>query len=86
MELRLVGKIRVIASDLSPENVIAMRRGVFANIVYKDTIALAHRVARMLGEYLLRGEMPTESVLRGGADLVFRSNLDEYCRLAGVEA
>ena len=86
MELGLAGKIRVIASDLSPKNVIAMRRGVFANIVYKDPITLAYRGARMLGEYLLRGEMPTESVLRGGADLVFRSNLDEYCRLAGVEA
>lgn len=85
MELGLVGKIRVIASDLFPENAIAMRRGIFTNIVCKDPIALAYRGARMLGEYLLRGEMPAESVLRGGADLVFRSNLDQYCRLVGIE-
>lgn len=86
MELGLVGKIRVIASGLFPENVVAMRRGIFTNIVYKEPIALAYRGARMLGEYLLRGEMPAVSVLRGSADLVFRSNLDQYCRLAGIEA
>lgn len=85
MELGLVGKICVIASGLFPENAIAMRRGIFTNIVYKEQIALAYRGARMLGEYPLRGEMPAESVLRGGADLVFHSNLDQYCRLAGVE-
>ena len=86
MELGLVGKVRVIASDLFPENVVAMRRGIFTNIVCKDPIALAYRGARMLGEYLLRGEMPAVSVLRGGADLVFRSNLDQYCRQVGIEA
>lgn len=86
MELGLVGKVRVIASGLFPENVVAMRRGIFTNIVYKEPIALAYRGARMLGEYLLRGEMPAVSVLRGSADLVFRSNLDQYCRLVGIEA
>lgn len=86
MELGLVGKVRVIASGLFPENVVAMRRGIFTNIVYKEPIALAYRGARMLGEHLLRGEMPAASVLRGGADLVFRSNLDQYCRQVGIEA
>lgn len=86
MELGLVGKVRVIASDLFPENVVAMRRGIFTNIVCKDPISLAYRGARMLGEYLLRGEMPAASVLRGGADLVFRSNLDQYCCQVGIEA
>ena len=86
MELGLAGKICAIASDLSPENVIAMRRGIFTNIVCKDPTSLAYRGARMLGEYLLRGEMPAASVLRGGADLVFRSNLDQYCRQVGIEA
>lgn len=86
MELGLAGKVRVIASGLFPENVIAMRRGIFTNIVYKEPIALAYRGARMLGEYLLRGKMPAASVLRGGADLVFRSNLAQYCRQVGIEA
>lgn len=86
MELGLVGKVRVIASGLFPENVSAMRRGVFTNIVCKGPIALAYRGARMLGEYLLRGEMPAVSVLHGGADLVFYSNLDQYCRQVGIEA
>lgn len=86
MELGLAGKVRVIASGLFPENVIAMRRGIFTNIVYKEPIALAYRGARMLGEYLLRGKMPAASVLRGGADLVFRSNLAQYCHQVGIEA
>ncbi len=85
VELDLVGKIRVVASDLFPENVIALRRGVFTNIVYKDPVGMAYGGAAMLGDYLLRGQAPEQKVLRGSADLVFRSNLDHYCQMAGVE-
>ena len=86
MELGLAGKVTVIASDLFPENVIAMRRGVFTNIVYKDPVGIAYRGAQMLGDYLLRGVSPERNVQRGSVELVFRSNLDQYCRLAGIEA
>ncbi|MDO4850158.1 MAG: LacI family DNA-binding transcriptional regulator [Coriobacteriia bacterium] len=85
LELGRAGQITVIASDLFPENAIAMRRGIFTNIVYKDPVGIAYRGARVLGDYLLRGEVPAESVQRGSVELVFRSNLDQYCRLAGVE-
>ncbi|WP_321973833.1 LacI family DNA-binding transcriptional regulator [Paratractidigestivibacter sp.] len=86
MELGLAGKVSVIASDLFPENAEAMRRGVFTNIVYKDPVGIAYRGAQMLGNCLLKGEAPAQSVQRGSVELVFRSNLDQYCRLAGVEA
>ncbi len=85
VELGLVGKIRVIASDLFPENVIALRRGIFTNIVYKDPAGMAYGGAAMLGDYLLKGLKPEQKVLRGSADLVFRSNLDHYVQAAGVE-
>ena len=86
LELGLVGKISVIASDLFPENVIALRRGIFTNIVYKDPVGMAYRGAAMLGDYLLKGQLPEQSVLRGSAELVFASNLVHYCEEAGVEA
>ncbi len=85
LELGLVGKVSVIASDLFPENVIALRRGIFTNIVYKDPLGMAYRGAAMLGDYLLKGQLPEQSVARGSAELVFASNLDHYCRRAGVE-
>ena len=85
LELGRAGQITVIASDLFPENAIAMRRGIFTNIVYKDPVGIAYRGARALGDYLLRGEAPAQGVQRGSVELVFRSNLDQYCHLAGVE-
>ncbi len=86
LELGCAGEVTVIASDLFPENVIAMRRGIFTNIVYKDPVGIAYRGAQALGDYLLKGEVPAQAVQRGSVELVFRSNLDQYCRLAGVEA
>ncbi len=86
LELGRAGEVTVIASDLFPENVIAMRRGIFTNIVYKDPVGIAYRGAKVLGDYLLKGEAPERNVQRGSVELVFRSNLDQYCRLAGVDA
>lgn len=47
------GKVMVIGNDLFPESALALRRGIFTNIVYKDPVSLAYRGAKTLGEYLL---------------------------------
>lgn len=85
MELGLTGEMPAIGSDLFPENVEALRRGIFSNVVYKDPIGMAYRAATAMSDFLLWGTKPDPEVYRGPVDLVFRSNLSQYCRLMGIE-
>ena len=78
------GEVMVIGNDLFPESALALRRGIFTNIVYKDPVSLAYRGAKTLGEYLLWGKMPAESVQKGAVEMVFASNVDRYRKLAGI--
>jgi len=78
------GKVMVIGNDLFPESALALRRGIFTNIVYKDPVSLAYRGAKTLGEYLLWGKTPEEPVQKGAVEMVFASNVDRYCKLAGI--
>ena len=78
------GNVMVIGNDLFPESALALRRGIFTNIVYKDPVSLAYRGAKTLGEYLLWGKTPAEPVQKGAVEMVFASNVDRYCKLAGI--
>ena len=78
------GEVMVIGNDLFPESALALRRGIFTNIVYKDPVSLAYRGAKTLGEYLLWGKVSAESVQKGAVEMVFASNVDRYCKLAGI--
>ena len=78
------GEVMVIGNDLFPESALALRHGIFTNIVYKDPVSLAYRGAKTLGEYLLWGKTPAEPVQKGAVEMVFASNVDRYCELAGI--
>ena len=78
------GQVMVIGNDLFPESALALRRGIFTNIVYKDPTSLAYRGAKTLGDYLLWGRTPTVPVQKGAVEMVFGSNVDRYCELAGI--
>ena len=78
------GQVMVIGNDLFPESALALSRGIFTNIVYKDPTSLAYRGAKTLGDYLLWGRTPTEPVQKGAVEMVFASNVDRYCELAGI--
>lgn len=78
--------VRAIGSDLFPGSAHALERGVLTNLVYKDPSGMAYRAAKTLGDYLLWDKRPEPSVQMGPVELVFRSNLAQYCRLAGVSA
>lgn len=78
------GEVMVIGNDLFPESALALRRGIFTNIVYKDPVGLAYRGAKTLGNYLLRGKAPADPVQKGAVEMVFASNVDCYCKLAGI--
>ncbi|WP_293825021.1 substrate-binding domain-containing protein [uncultured Parolsenella sp.] len=84
-ELRPTG-VRAIGSDLFPGSVKALEQGVLTNLVYKDPVGMAYRAARTLGDFLLWGKRPEQDVQMGPVELVFRSNLAQYCRIAGVKA
>ena len=77
--------VRAIGNDLFPESVEALRAGLLTNLVYKDPVGMAYRAARTLGDCLLWGKRPAEDVQMGPVQLVFRSNLEQYCAAAGVE-
>ena len=80
-----VPPVRAIGNDLFPESVEALREGLLTNLVYKDPVGMAYRAARTLGDCLLWGKRPAEDVQMGPVQLVFRSNLEQYCAAAGVE-
>lgn len=80
-----VPAVRAIGNDLFPESVEALRAGLLTNLVYKDPVGMAYRAARTLGDCLLWGKRPAEDVQMGPVQLVFRSNLEQYCAAAGVE-
>ncbi len=79
----LDGQIPAIGSDLFPESIEALRQGTFCNLIYKDPCGLAFKAMETLGNYLLWGEKPEEQVSRGQVEMVFRSNLPQYCRHMG---
>ena len=74
----------IVGNDLIPESVLALRRGVFTNIVYKDPEGVAYRGDKTLGDYLLWGKVPVEPVQKSTVEMVFASNVDRYCELAGI--
>ena len=82
--LPLVPKWLPTRSSRPPERALALRRGIFTNIVYKDPTSLAYRGAKTLGDYLLWGRTPTVPVQKGAVEMVFASNVDRYCELAGI--
>ena len=84
VECDLAGKVPAIGNDVFPESAEALRRGIFTNLVYKDPVGIAYRATKRLGDYLLWGTKPDHDVCRGPVELVFASNLDQYCKLAGI--
>lgn len=77
--------VRAIGNDLFPESAAALRDGLLTNLVYKDPVGMAYRAAKTLGDFLLWGKRPARDVQMGPVQLVFRSNLAQYCAAAGVE-
>ena len=84
VECDLAGKVHALGNDVFPESAEALRRGIFTNLVYKDPVGIAYRASKRLGDNLLWGTVPEKDICRGPVELVFASNLDQYCKLAGI--
>lgn len=74
----LAGKIPAIANDLFPENIEALKDGIFTNLIFKDPYRQAYLAIKMLCEYLLKETIPEKSLLKVEGKLIFRSNLKYY--------
>ena len=85
VELGMVGEVLAIGNDLFPESVLALRRGIVNNLVYKDPFGMAQAALKRLLDFVLLGERPQSDVERGMVELVFRSNLDRYANAAHVQ-
>ncbi len=80
----LAGRLPVIGNDLFPESVHALLCGTLTNAIYKDPVGLAHQAMDALCSHLLSGGEQPEPLRRGNVEMVFRSNLPQYCRLMGI--
>ncbi|MDD3213256.1 MAG: LacI family DNA-binding transcriptional regulator [Eubacteriales bacterium] len=74
----MAGKIPAIGSDVFPENVEYMRKGVFSNLIQKNPYQQAFVAAQYLTEYLVQGKRPSKEVINIGGEMVFQSNLPLY--------
>jgi LacI family transcriptional regulator len=73
-----VGRVIAIGSDMFEENVELLREGVFTNLLNKNPYLQAYTAIRCMTDYLLRGVVPSKSILYTGSEFVFQSNLEMY--------
>lgn len=76
--LSMQDRVRVVASDLFEETVRNMERGLVRNILYKAPEEQSYLAAKLLGDYVLRGERPASPIQYVRSSLIFRSDLDVY--------
>lgn len=74
----MAGRIPVIANDIFPESVEALKDGAFTNLIFKDPYRQAYLAMKMLCEYLVKDLRPKETVRKVEISLIFRSNLKYY--------
>lgn len=74
----LAGKIPAIANDVFDENVAALKKGTFVNLVFKDPLRQAYLATKTLCEYLVKGVPPKQAVRKVEIDLIFKSNVNYY--------
>ena len=77
-ERELTDRIRIIASDLFEENIQNMKRGIVKNIIYKDPEQQAYCAAKIMGDYLLKGQQPLEEIQYVESRIIFQSTLDLF--------
>lgn len=79
-EAGLAGRVRLVGSDVFPENIASMRAGVMQNILYKNPRMQAYRAAKLLAQRLLQPDLPppTAAQTEVEAQVLFSSGLYLY--------
>lgn len=71
------GRIYAVGSDVFDENIEAMKKNVYQNLIQKNPYAQAYTATEVLLDYLLKDQKP-HSLIKVGSEVVFRSNLVFY--------
>ncbi len=71
-------RMRIVSSDIFPENIRNLREGICTNIAYKNPRQQAYLAAKILLEYLMKHQKPLEEVMYVNSEIVFRSNVHVY--------
>lgn len=69
------GQLAAVGSDLFPENIEYLKKGVFTNLYLKNPYAQSYLAAKILVEFLLKGTRPAMDLLNVGSEIVFRSSI-----------
>lgn len=77
-EAGLVGKVRIIGSDLYPESIRYMEKGIINLIIDKNPRNQAIVGLKRLLNYLIRREEPLEKEENVVSTIICRSNMDKY--------
>lgn len=78
MKQERAGTLRIVTSDIFPENVQALKAGLCHNIAYKNPRQQAYQAARLMLDYLLKRQKPREEIQYVNSEIVFRSNVHVY--------
>lgn len=77
------GRIYAVGSDVFGENIEAMKRNVYQNLIQKNPYAQAYTATEVLLDYLLK-DQKAHSIIKVGSEVVFRSNLVFYEKRRGA--
>ena len=73
-----MGKVRIIGSDLYPESIRYMEKGIINLIIDKNPRNQAIVGLKRLLNYLIRREEPLEKEENVVSTIICRSNMDKY--------
>jgi LacI family transcriptional regulator len=73
-EMALTEKIIAVGSDIFKESLGFLKRGVFTNLLHKNTYIQAYVAAKYLADFLLKDIRPPGEIINVGTELVFQSN------------
>ncbi|MGN0994700.1 MAG: sugar ABC transporter substrate-binding protein, partial [Butyricicoccus sp.] len=77
-ELHRADEIRVIASDLFEETIRNMEAGIVKNIIFKDPESQAYLATKVMSDYLLKAQKPSNDIQYVESRVIFKSNLRLY--------
>ena len=78
------GRIYAVGSDVFSENIEAMKRNVYQNLIQKNPYAQAYTATEVLLDYLLK-DQKAHSIIKVGSEVVFHSNLVFYEKRRGTK-
>lgn len=74
----LIGKYRIIGSDVFDENAKGLKDGIFTNLIYKSAYQIGYYGTKILMDYLIKDQQPDSNICLLDCDMVFKSNLYLY--------